>query len=82
MSDFARSLAGMEPQFNIRVNVMAPGCVKTPLWTSDKLTWFDEQTDAWVPADKVAQTIVDLITKKENIGGTVLEVGANRVRQL
>ncbi|KIW90156.1 uncharacterized protein Z519_08799 [Cladophialophora bantiana CBS 173.52] len=80
MSGFTRSLADLEPKLNIRVNAVAPGCVKTPLWTTDKLGWMDEETDAWVPAEKVAQTMIDLITKKENVGGTVLEVGVDLVR--
>jgi NAD(P)-dependent dehydrogenase (short-subunit alcohol dehydrogenase family) len=80
MSGFTRSLADLEPKINIRVNAVAPGCVKTPLWTADKLTWVDEDVDTWVTAEKVAQTMVDLITEAKNVGGTVLEVGVDAVR--
>ncbi|KAF8860279.1 NAD(P)-binding protein [Acephala macrosclerotiorum] len=37
MNRFTRSPAELEPKSNIRVNAVPPGCVKTPLWTNDKL---------------------------------------------
>jgi len=80
ISGFTRSLADLEPKLNIRVNAVAPGCVKTPLWTQDKLTWVDENIDTWVTAQQVAQTMLDLIQVESNVGGTVLEVGFDSVR--
>jgi len=82
ISGFVRSLANLEPRLNIRVNAVAPGCVKTPLWTADKLAWMDEDMDTWVTAEQVAQTMLDLVTKPENVGGTVLEVGVDEVRSV
>lgn len=79
MPGFTRSLTDLEPKLNIRVNAVAPGCVKTPLWTADKLTWVIEEIDTWVTAEKVAQTMVDLIIEKKNVGGAVLEVGVDLV---
>jgi NAD(P)-dependent dehydrogenase (short-subunit alcohol dehydrogenase family) len=82
MSGFTRSLADLEPKLNIRVNAVAPGCVKTPLWTQDKLTWVDEEVDTWVTAEKVAQVMLDLVQDPKNVGGTVLEVGVDKVRSV
>jgi NAD(P)-dependent dehydrogenase (short-subunit alcohol dehydrogenase family) len=77
-----RSLADLERSLNIRVNAVAPGRVKTPLWTADKLEWVDEDAEPWVTTEKVAQTMLDLVTKPENVGGTVLEVGVDVVRSV
>jgi 3-hydroxybutyrate dehydrogenase len=54
MTGLTRSLADLEPKLNIRVNAVAPGCVKTPFWTADKLTWVNEDVDSWVTAGQVA----------------------------
>ena len=59
---------------------VAPGIVKTPIWTEDKLLWVDEGVDKWVTTDQVASTILNLITNKEHVGGTILEVGVDSVR--
>jgi NAD(P)-dependent dehydrogenase (short-subunit alcohol dehydrogenase family) len=80
ISGFTRALADLEPKLNIRVNAVAPGCVKTPIWTQDKLPWVDEDVDTWVTAKQVADVMLDLITNENNVGGTVLEVGADKVR--
>ena len=82
MSGFTRSLADLEPKLNIRVNAVAPGCVKTPLWTQDKLSWVDENIDTWVTTQQVAQTMLDLVQVESNVGGTVLEVGVDKVRSV
>ncbi|KAG5974218.1 hypothetical protein E4U55_008282 [Claviceps digitariae] len=79
ISGFTRCFALLEPAMNIRVSAVAPGMIKTPLW-SGKLEWVHEDLDRWVPIDQVAKAILDLITKKEYVGGTVLEVGLNQVR--
>lgn len=73
-------MATMEPTINIRINGVAPGLVKTPIWTKDKLAWVDEKVDKWVTVDQVVDVIIDLITNKEHVGGTILEVGASSVR--
>lgn len=53
--------------------------MKTPLWTQDKLAWVGEDIDTWVTAKQVADVMLDLITNEKNVGGTVLEVGADKV---
>lgn len=82
MSGFTRALAHLEPTLNIRVNAVAPGIVKTPIWTEDKLKWFDENHDTWVTPARIAEVMLDLVQREENVGGTVLEVGAERVRRV
>ncbi|KAE9364235.1 NAD(P)-binding protein [Stipitochalara longipes BDJ] len=80
MSGFTRSLADFEPKLNICVNAVAPGRVKTPLWTQEKLNWVDESYDRWVIAKQVANVMLGLITNQKNVGGTVLEFEADKVR--
>lgn len=89
ISGFVRSLAELEtpPQKHlptIRVNAVAPGVIKTPLWTDnpEKLKWIKEGKDEWVTPEEVAEVMLDLIEKDEYVGGTVLEVGKNQVRRV
>jgi NAD(P)-dependent dehydrogenase (short-subunit alcohol dehydrogenase family) len=82
ISGFVRSLANLEPTLNIRVNAVAPGCVKTPLWTTDKLAWTDEEVDTWITPEQVAKVMLDLVQEEGYIGGTVLEVGPENVRRV
>lgn len=70
----------LEVLANIRVVAVAPGCVKTPIWTSDKLPWLDEAVDTWVSTESVVETMIDLITNPKHVGGTILEVGVDVVR--
>lgn len=80
ISGFTRSLADLEPKLNIRVNAVAPGRVKTPLWTKDNLTWVNQDFDRWVTPQQVAEVMLDLITNEKNVGGTILEVGGGGIR--
>jgi NAD(P)-dependent dehydrogenase (short-subunit alcohol dehydrogenase family) len=80
ISGFTRSLADLEPKLNIRVNAVAPGRVKTPLWTKDNLTWVNQDSDRWVTTQQVAEVMLELVTNEENVGGTILEVGGAGVR--
>ncbi|KAH8657710.1 NAD-dependent 15-hydroxyprostaglandin dehydrogenase [Xylariales sp. PMI_506] len=89
VSGFVRSLAKLEtPESSqvppIRVTGVAPGVIKTPLWTEnpEKLKWIDTERDEWVTAEDVAEVMLDLIQKPEYIGGTILEVGKNQVRRV
>ncbi|KAJ6151263.1 hypothetical protein N7470_007857 [Penicillium chermesinum] len=69
VSGFVRSLADLEPKRNYRINAVAPGCVKTAIWTPEKVGWLDEEADTWVPVEKVAQTMLELVTDPKNVGG-------------
>lgn len=88
ISGFVRSLAELEyPPKDlppIRVNAVAPGVVKTPLWTENKqkMKMINESVDEWTTPEEVAQVMIDLIEKEENHGGTILEVGKAQVRRV
>ncbi|KAE8450113.1 hypothetical protein EG329_006894 [Mollisiaceae sp. DMI_Dod_QoI] len=81
ISSFTRSLRPLEPAINIRVNAVAPGIVKTPLWTEDKIAWTQEN-DEWVTAEEVANVMLQLVEEEQFSGGTVLEVGKGVVRRV
>ncbi|MCJ1306152.1 hypothetical protein MMC08_008970, partial [Hypocenomyce scalaris] len=81
ISGFTRSLADLEPRLNIRVNAVAPGSVKTPIW-SEKLTWIDEEVDSWVPAERLAEVMLSLVRDANNVGGTILECGTDTIRRV
>ena len=82
ISHFVRSLTTLEPERNIRVAAVAPGLVKTPLFTeTEKIDLVDEEKDVWATPGEVAQAMLDLIEMEGNdVGGKVLEVGAGNRR--
>ena len=82
ISGFTRSLAHLETTLNIRVNAVAPGTVKTPIWSDDKAARLDDVQDSWVPIDRVVDVMVDMITKSEYVGGTIIEIGVDAVRSV
>lgn len=61
LSGFVRSLAPLEQQFGIRVAAVAPGLIKTPLWTDnpDKLRMVGSE-DLWVEPEEVAEVMMAL----------------------
>ncbi|KIN06255.1 hypothetical protein OIDMADRAFT_190292 [Oidiodendron maius Zn] len=88
ISSFVRSLARLEKRFRIRVTAVAPGLIKTPLWTEspEKLKNLSEADgDEWATPEEVALAMLDLIEKDECAagkitGGTILEVGKDQTR--
>lgn len=89
ISGFVRSLRDLEnpPDKSIhpiRVTAVAPGTVRTPLWLDnpEKLAWFSETQNQWITPEEVAERMLDLVVKKEYVGGTVLEVGAGHSRKV
>ena len=58
------------------------GIVETPLWPKDRLDWVDNEKDKWVTKHEVTEVMLDLITNPDNVGGTVLEVLAEKVRRV
>lgn len=82
ISSFVRSMAELEPRFGIRVNAVAPGLVKTPIWSDNELKWVDERRDAWVERERVAEVMLNMIEKEGYVGGTVLEVGSEVLRKV
>ncbi|KAK4540128.1 hypothetical protein LTR36_009793 [Oleoguttula mirabilis] len=83
ISGFIRSLAPLET-LGIRVNGVAPGIIKTPLWTDhpEKLKMLDENVDAWVEPIEVAEAMLRCCEDKTVVGGWVLEVTKGNTRNV
>ena len=84
LSHFVRTMAPLEARLGIRVTGVAPGVIKTPLWTEhpEKLRMLDPEADEWVTPEEVAATMLGLVERPENVGGTILEIGKDRVRRV
>lgn len=82
INGFVRSLALLDKSLGIRVTCVAPGVIKTPLWTdnSDKMRLLAEG-DEWVTPEEVADTMGALVGADEievqAVGG---EEGEKRVK--
>lgn len=83
MNGFIRSFTTLEDRFNIRINGVAPGVIKTPLWTEhpEKLTFIGEQ-DEWATPEEVAEAMLRCLVDEDLPGGTVLEVGKGQTREV
>lgn len=81
---FTRSLAALDDTLGIRVNAVAPGIIKTPLWTDhpEKMKFLDESQDPWTTPEKVAEAMLDLVEDQDMVGGTILEVGHKQTRKV
>ena len=81
MNGFIRSLAALEPRLNIRVNGVAPGLIKTPLWTEhpEKMQ-FVAGADEWASPEEVAEAMYRCLVDETLVGGSVLEVGKEQTR--
>lgn len=79
ITGFVRCLAPMDAA-GIGITAVAPGIVKTPLWTEnpEKLANIAEGRDAWVTPEEVAEVMLQCIEKEP--GGTILEVGRESTR--
>ncbi|KAF2438427.1 NAD(P)-binding protein [Karstenula rhodostoma CBS 690.94] len=84
MNGFIRSLGALDARLGIRVNGVAPGIIKTPLWTEhpEKLVFLDDAQDAWASPEEVAEAMVRCLEEGGLGGGTVLEVGAGQTRRV
>jgi len=83
ISGFTRSLAALDAPLGIRVSAVAPGVVKTPLWTEhpEKLKMVDENAgDKWVTPDECAEAMMKCMVDDSVPGGSVLEIGAGYTR--
>ncbi|OCK79456.1 NAD(P)-binding protein [Lepidopterella palustris CBS 459.81] len=71
-------------QVGIRVNGVAPGLDKTPLWTDhpENMKFVDTKKDVWVMPEEVAEAMLRLLEDPEMGGGTILEVGAKQTRKV
>ncbi|KAF1973934.1 NAD(P)-binding protein [Bimuria novae-zelandiae CBS 107.79] len=84
INGFVRSLSSLDARLGIRVNAVAPGVIKTPLWTEhpEKLRFVDEAVDVWATAEEVAEAMVRCLEEEGLEGGTVLEVGRAQTRRV
>ena len=84
ISGFIYSLEALEPSLGIRVNGVAPGVIKTPLWTEhpEKLKYFDSTQDQWATPEEVAEAMLACVQDDDLPGGTVLEVGLGSRRKV
>ncbi|KAH7065679.1 hypothetical protein BKA63DRAFT_162028 [Paraphoma chrysanthemicola] len=82
MNGFIRSLGKLDERLGIRVNGVAPGVIKTPLWTEhpEKMTFIDETQDAWATPEEVAEGMLRCLEDVELGGGKILEIGAGQTR--
>jgi len=82
ISAFARSMGDLEEKVGIRVNCVAPGVVRTPLWyeNPEKMRMVNEEVDKWVTPEEVAEVMVRLMEDQDLVGGTILEVGKGSTR--
>ena len=84
ISGFIRSMAQLDDTLGIRVNGVAPGVIKTPLWTDhpEKLKVFDEEHDTWVEPEEVAEQMLRCLEDDEVGAGVVWEVLKGRYRKV
>ncbi|KAF2015618.1 NAD(P)-binding protein [Aaosphaeria arxii CBS 175.79] len=84
MNGFIRSLAPLEARTGIRVNGVAPGVIKTPLWFEhpEKMGFLDESKDEWATPEEVAEAMLRCVEDEDMAGGTILEVGARQTRKV
>lgn len=82
ITGFVRSLAPLEAEHGIRVNAVAPGVVRTPLWVEhpEKMVYLDAEGDGWVTPDEVAVAMLRCVEEEQLVGGTILEVGKGHTR--
>ncbi|KAF1919459.1 hypothetical protein BDU57DRAFT_491836 [Ampelomyces quisqualis] len=84
MNGFIRSLAPLEARFGIRVNGVAPGVIKTPLWMDhpEKLSLIDGEKDEWATAEEVAEGMLRCLEDEGLVGGKILEIGKGQTREV
>ncbi|KAL0942001.1 nad-dependent 15-hydroxyprostaglandin dehydrogenase [Colletotrichum truncatum] len=82
ITGFVRSLARLDETDGVRINAVAPGVVRTPLWTDhpEKLINLDESQDGWVTPREVAEAMLRCAEDDAVPGGSILEVGKENTR--
>lgn len=84
ITGFVRCLGPLEAETGVKVNAVAPGIVKTPIWTEDagKMANVDQERDAWVTPREVAEAMLRCAEEEAFGAGSVWEVGAGHVREV
>jgi hypothetical protein len=84
MNGFIRSLGPLDARLGIRVNGVAPGVIKTPLWTEhpEKMAFIDEGKDDWATPEEVADAMLRCLEDPGLGGGKILEVGKGQTREV
>lgn len=82
ISGFVRSLGGLDSTLGIKVTAVAPGIVKTPLFTEhpEKLKMIDQENDVWVTPDEVAEAMLVSLEDANIPSGSIVEVGSEYTR--
>ncbi|KAK4994320.1 hypothetical protein LTR66_005617 [Elasticomyces elasticus] len=83
ISGFIRSMGSLD-SLGIRVNGVAPGLIKTPLWTDhpEKMLVVDEENDVFLTPEEVAEAMLKCVQDEAIGGGWVLEVTKNKTRKV
>lgn len=84
INGFVRSLARLEDAVGVRVNAVAPGLIKTPLWTEhpEKMKITDPELDAWVSAEEVADAMLRCVEDPSVGGGSIMEITKGSFRKV
>lgn len=71
---------------------MAPGVIKTPLWTEhpEKLKMIDEEKDGWVTPEEVAKVMLALVERNEinqadgmrTVGGKTIPIAGGTILEV
>ena len=78
LNHFIRALAPLD-RLGIRVTGVAPGVIRTPLWTEDPalLRWIDETKDSWVEPEEVSEAMLQCCEDPAIEGGHIMEILKN-----
>ncbi|ODA76855.1 hypothetical protein RJ55_07371 [Drechmeria coniospora] len=84
ISSFVRSLGRLDSSLGVRVNAVAPGIVRTPLWLEhpEKIVNLDQERDGWVTAEEVAEVMLRCLQSDDLVGGTIVEIGKDVTRNV
>lgn len=77
-------MAPLDADLGIRINGVAPGIIKTPLWTEhpEKLQMLNAEQDAWVEPEEVAEAMLRCCEDDVIVGGYVMEVLKGKTRNV
>jgi len=63
-----RTLGPLQERIGVRVVGVAPGVIRTPLWTEDPLKRrlvLEGEGDRWVEPEEVAEVMVEMVSRRE-----------------